>query len=140
MRKITNSIILVLTLSFLLPSCSKDDDGPSTSGNIVGKWEFFKEGERIGSTEELFLYEHQAGCAKDNITFNSDGTFDSATYDTDCSVFSSSGEYVKSGNTLTTSFGEVEIKQLDGSTLKVYETYTEGGETFTDVTVLKRAN
>lgn len=145
MKKMKNLSKVALFLFFAsasLTSCTKDDDGPSTSGNIVGQWEFYKEGERVDGKEYLDLYQHSAGCNNDYVVFSNTNSFESTNYNADCSVDSSTGTYTKIGNTLTTTFaGEsfsVEIKQLDKTTLKIYDTYTELGETFTDVTVLKR--
>ncbi len=127
-----------------LSSCSKDDAGSATSGNIVGKWELFKTGEKVGATEELVLYSHQAGCAKDNVEFKTDGTYITKSHSSNCTVFNTTGTYNKSGNNLTTTDGSgsttVQIQELSNTTLKVYETYTDAGETFIDITVLTRAN
>ena len=72
-----NRIILfvsVLILGVNLTSCG-GDDGPSTSADIVGKWELYKIGDKDDGTEYLELYEHQAGCSKDNIEFFENGDF-----------------------------------------------------------------
>jgi hypothetical protein len=136
------SVFLLVTLSLI--SCSKDDDGPSTSGNIVGKWEFFKEGEIINGNEILTNYEHQAGCTKDNTEFNTDGSFVDSYYYEECESEISMGTYTKSGNTLTRNDGfddfSYTIVELNSTTLKVKETYNDEGETITSVTVFKRVN
>jgi hypothetical protein len=141
-----NRIILfvsVLVLGFNLTSCG-GDDGPSTSANIVGKWELYKTGDKDGGGEYLELYEHQAGCTKDNVEFLNNGNFVTTSYFDGCEFESFSGVYTKSGNTLTVNDGfditTLNIKELSSSTLKVYETYSEDGETYTDITILKRAN
>lgn len=132
---------LLVTLS--LVSCSKNDDGPSTSGNLVGKWEFFKEGEVIDGKEYLELYEHEAGCSKDYVEFTADGTSIEGEYNEDCTLDTYESIYVKSGNTITVEDGQsVQILQLDGSTLKVKSVYddTDTGNSITEIIVLKRAN
>jgi Lipocalin-like domain len=139
-----NRIILFVSLLVLgLTSCG-GDDGPSTSANIVGKWELFKTGDKDGGDEYLELYEHQAGCSKDNIEFFENGDFVTSSYFEGCELESFSGTYSKSGNSLAVDDGfdviPLKIKELSSSTLKVYETYSEGGETFTDITIFKRAN
>jgi hypothetical protein len=133
------SIFLLVALSLI--SCSKDDDGPSTSGNIVGKWEFFKEGEIINGNEILTNYEHQAGCTKDNVEFKTDGSFVDSYYYEECELETSIGTYTKSGNTLTTDDGfDVTIVELNSTTLKVKATYDDEGETITSLVVFKRIN
>lgn len=145
MKKIILLFVSVLSLGLVSTSCSKSDsEDSSTSASIVGKWELYQTGEKIGSTESLDLYMHQSGCAKDYAEFKVNGTFETKTYEVACAVSTTSGTYSKSGNSLTTTdeYGPttVVIKELSSSTLKVYDTYTDGGTTYTDITVLKRMN
>jgi predicted small lipoprotein YifL len=37
MKNVLKSLVLTMLVSVSIVSCSKSDDGPSTSGNIVGK-------------------------------------------------------------------------------------------------------
>lgn len=141
-----NRIILfvsVLILGLNLTSCG-GDDGPTTSAEIFGKWELYKTGDKDGGSEYLELYEHQAGCIKDYVVFSVDGNFINTIFFDGCEPYGYSGTYTKSGNTLTVNDGfditTLTIKELSPSTLKVYQTYSEEGETFTDVTIFKRAN
>lgn len=141
-----NRIILfvsVLVLGLNLTSCG-GDDGPSTSADIVGKWELYKVGDKDDGSEYLELYEHQSGCSKDNVEFLDNGDFVTTSYFTGCETENYTGSYTKTGTTLTVDDGfdstTLTIKELSSSTLKVYETYSEDGETFTDITIFKRAN
>jgi hypothetical protein len=141
-----NRIILfvsVLILGVNLTSCG-GDDGPSTSADIVGKWELYKIGDKDDGSEYLELYEHQAGCSKDNIEFFENGDFVTTSYFEGCESESFSGTYTKSGTSLIVDDGfdetPLSIKELSSSTLKVYDTYSEDGETFTEITIFKRAN
>lgn len=144
MRKITNSIILVLLVALLLPSCSKDEDGPDLSGDISGSWEYFQLGRRNGSAESLVPYQHQQGCNKDNVVFSASGTITTFFYDLGCELFTDNGTYTRNGaNLVITESSEtrsLEIKELTSTTLKVYETYTEDGLTITEITVFKKVN
>ncbi|GEC79847.1 lipocalin family protein [Flavobacterium aquatile] len=142
-----NRILLflsVLVLGLNLTSCG-DDDGPSTSGEIVGKWELYKMGSLIDGDEELYLHQHVTGCTKDYIEFKSDGTLERKRYGVVCQeVESNSGIYVKTGNNIQTTFGgstptSGKIKELSDSTLKVYFNYELEGIKYTSITVLKKA-
>jgi Lipocalin-like domain len=141
-----NRIILFVSLLVLglnLTSCG-DDDRPSTSGDIVAKWEWYKVGDKDDGSEYLELYEHQVGCTKDNVEFSSNGNYIDSSYFDGCESDSYSGTYTKSGNVLTVNDGfdltTYTIKELSSSTLKVYETYSEDGETYTDIIIFKRVN
>ena len=144
MKNLSKTLIVLFLTAFTFSSCSDEEDGPTTSGNLVGKWEFFQEGEKIGSNENLVSYAHQAGCTKDNVEFKADGTVVNKLYEIECELFEDEATYTKSGNSLTivdnSGTTELSIQELTSTTLKVYSTYNEDGETITDVTVLKRVN
>lgn len=144
MKKRILLFAFVLTSLLTFNSCSSDDNSPSTSGNIVGKWEYYKEGEIVNGNEYLDLYVHSAGCTKDYSEFKSDGTFVDYYYNDVCSLNTDSGTYSKVGDILTRDDGfdaqQYTILQLDNSTLKVKFTYTDAGETFTSVLIFKRIN
>lgn len=143
MKKRIILFLSVLLIGLSLSSCG-GDDAPSTSGDIVGKWEFSKEGEIINGNEMLYNYEHQLGCAKDNIEFKADGTYADFYFYEGCELEISFGEYTKSGTTLFTDNGfetfETTILKLDSTTLKVKTTYNDEGEIYSEVYVFKRVN
>lgn len=131
------ALFLLVTLSFT--SCSKSDDNSATSGNIVAKWNYSKEGEIVSGQEVLTDYQHEAGCTKDNVEFKSNGTFTFTEYGTNCVVSTYNGTYTKSGDTVVaTALGSsttLTVLQLDASTLKVKYTDTFDGTTTTHVEV-----
>lgn len=140
-----NSFILfVSVLALSLISCSKDDDSVSTSGSIVGAWEYSKEGKVIDGKEYLSNYENQTGCPKDVIGFYVEQTFEEVKFDVNCTFERKYGYYYKSENTITyikdDEFFSYTIKQLDLKILKLYSTYTENNQTFTNVIIYKRVN
>ena len=54
MKKRILLFVSIVSLSLAFNSCSSDDDsGSSTSGTIVGEWEFLKEGTIVSGTEFL---------------------------------------------------------------------------------------
>lgn len=145
MKKVTKAVLFLFVASLSLSSCNKDDDNNavSTSGNIVGKWEYSKEGTIVAGKEYLTDYEHEAGCSKDYVEFKADGTSIDGEYDEDCTLDTYSSTYVKSGNTITVEDGQsVQILQLDASTLKTKTVYDDSdtGNSITEIYVFKRTN
>jgi hypothetical protein len=138
MKNVLKSLVLTMLVSVSIVSCSKSDDGPSTSGNIVGKWEFFQEGASNNGQESLQPYEHTTGCSKDFLQFTATNVIDTSYEGSACTEFSDTGAYTKVGNTVTVDGESVTILQLDGSTLKVRATYSDGGTTVNFISVLKR--
>ncbi|AWA30816.1 hypothetical protein HYN48_12410 [Flavobacterium magnum] len=136
MKNILKVAVLVLSMSFV--GCSSDDDEAS----IVGKWNFSKEGLAAQGQEVLTDYTHATGCTKDNVEFKADGTISETYYDDACAASTSNGTYTKSGNTVVVTMDGVattyEVKQLSGSTLKVYDTESIDGQSFTNVTVFTK--
>jgi hypothetical protein len=133
------SALTIVSLS--LTSCG-DDDSDSTSGSIEGKWAYNQIGAKLNGKEQLIDYPYnQTGCDKDYIEVDAT-TIKYASHDTDCSVDIDSETYTKSGNTITTGTGEdavtSKITKLTGSELKIESTYTEGGETTTEVTTFTK--
>ena len=131
------ALFLLVTLSFTSCNKSDDNDGSTTSGNIVGKWNFSKEGGIVNGQEVLGDYQHQTGCAKDNVEFKSNGSVVSTEYSTNCAASTFTASYAKSGDTVTvTTSGDstvLTILQLDSTTLKVKYTDTFEGTTTTYV-------
>lgn len=124
MKKL-NLFALAILSSFAI-SCSSDD-GPTTSGDLLGKW-YYKEYKVAGQT---IPYDDHEVCGKDYIQFNEDGT--GANVDIwDCNVDSAFFTYTKSGNNITvTSDGAsatAKIVELSASTLKVKVNYDFDGD------------
>lgn len=143
MKKTLSILLFFVSTSLLFTACSSDDDsGATTSGELVGKWEFFQEGSIVNGQEDLETYEHAAGCSKDNLEFVAGGVFKSNffdNFDTPCELFVAQGTWSRNGNMVTaTMLGEtqtIEILTLNATTLKVK--YEVDGEVFVDV--LRRA-
>ncbi|MFD2909825.1 hypothetical protein ACFSX9_13890 [Flavobacterium ardleyense] len=143
MKKRISLFVSVLILALVSTSCSKDDDGPS--GNIVGKWEFFKEGVVVNNVESLEFSSYTDGCSKDFTEIREDGTLSTTFYyETNCLSEIIDATYTKSGNSLIISQGgqtrEDIIKELTQTTLKLYYTETSGGVEITKAKVFKRIN
>jgi hypothetical protein len=128
---------LAILSSFAI-SCSSDD-GPSTSGDLIGKW-YFKEYKVQGQT---IPYDDHEECGKDYIQFNNDGT--GANVDVwNCEEDIASFTYTRSGNTLTiTSDGvsdTVQITELSSANLKIKTTsdFDDDGDDETVIIVLTK--
>jgi len=119
-------VVALITLSF---SCSSDD-GPTTSGELTGKW-YYKEYKIAGQT---IPYDDHEACGKDYIQFNADGT--GANVDIwDCEIDAAPYTYTRTGNNITVSSdGEsdtAQITELSSTTLKikrVYDFYDDGND------------
>ncbi len=136
MKKL-NLLSLAVLSSFAI-SCSSDD-GPSTSGDLIGKW-YFKEYRVFGQT---IPYDDHEACGKDYIQFNADGT--GANVDVwDCAEDVASFDYTRSGNNLTiTSDGAsdtVQITELTSARLKIKTTsdFNDDGNDETVIIVLTK--
>ncbi|MBP8156991.1 MAG: lipocalin family protein [Flavobacterium sp.] len=124
MKKL-NLLSLAILSSFAI-SCSSDD-GPTTSGDLLGKW-YYKEYKVAGET---IPYDDHEACGKDYVQFNADGT--GANVDIwDCQMDAAFFTYTKSGNSITaTSDGvsdTVQIVELSATTLKVKISYDFDGD------------
>ena len=132
------SLLTLAILSSFVISCSSDD-GPSTSGELTGKW-YFKEYRVFGQT---IPYDDHEECGKDYLQFNADGT--GANVDVwDCVEDVASFEYTRSGNNLTiTSDGVtdvVQITELTSTKLRVKTTsdFDDDGDDETVIIVLTK--
>ena len=120
---------IVVALTTLAFSCSSDD-GPSTSGELTGKW-YYKEYKVAGQT---IPYDDHEACGKDYIQFNTNGT--GANVDVwDCEDDIAPFTYTRTGNSITVSsdgFSDTaQITELSSTTLKikvVYDFYDDGDE------------
>jgi hypothetical protein len=138
MKNLLKSLALTLLVTVSLVSCSKDDDGVSTSGELLGKWEYSKTGIAVNGQEQLENYEHQAGCSKDFVEFTATDLIDTDYFGSNCTEFTDSNPYTRSGNTISSGGESATIVQLDNATLKVKGTYTDNGITYNFITVYTR--
>ena len=110
-------LVALVVLSISVFSCSSDE-GPSTSGELTGKW-YNKETKTMGHT---IPYDDHEECGKDYLQFNADGT--GAFVDIyECSPYSEPFTYIRSDNNITVtdgSFSETaKIVELSSTTLKI---------------------
>ena len=119
MRKIY--LVGAVALSLFLKSCSKDD-GPTTSGDLLGKW-YWKEYKVAGQT---IPYDDHEECGKDYLQFNSNGT--GANVDIwDCTPDVGVFTYTRAGNNITVTSDGIsdtgQIIELSSTTLRVKTSY-----------------
>ena len=135
------ALLFVAVLAVGVTSCSKDDDAAGAS--LEGKWEYSKEGGIIQGQEVLTPWQHAAGCTKDFTLITATTIVNSEFSGSDCSEYNDTETYTRNGNTITVNRdGDIftgTILQLDNTTLKIKgEEMTEGGITYSDVTVYTR--
>jgi hypothetical protein len=128
MKKRVLLFVSIVSLSLTFNSCSKDDDSSSsTSGTIVGEWEFLKEGTIVSGTEFLLPFEHTSGCTKNYIEFKSNGIAEDYYYEKpsgSCVEYVDEATWTKEGNALSVNYGggdffDSEIMILNSTTLKI---------------------
>ena len=128
MKKRVLLFVSIVSLSLTFNSCSKDDDSSSsTSGTIVGEWEFLKEGTIVSGTEFLSPFEHTSGCTKNYIEFKSNGIAEDYYYEKpsgSCVEYVDEATWTKEGNALSVNYGggdffDSEIMILNSTTLKI---------------------
>lgn len=122
------SICLLLVVTLLMVSCSKDDE-PSVAieeqPTIVGTWDWSKTGyiDTAGNITNLTTYPHSCSTNKNNWILTATGDFTSTEYYSDCSNDYSIYQYTLSGSTLNytngTTFGSYDIVSLTTTSLKV---------------------
>lgn len=143
MKKLFLSALIVCVTQ--LTSCSSDSDSNTDSISIVGKWEYFKEGIKVGDNENLMPYDHfNESCGKDFLEFKSNNVLLHNEYDSNCDLNSyNDGTYTRTGNTISLDNGSggvvnATIKELTNSTLKYYIPSTDGGTAVTRVLLLQK--
>jgi hypothetical protein len=133
---------LVLGLTFT--SCSKDEDG--AVGSVEGKWSYSKYSMTSGgiTTPEQDYMDNEAGCSKDYIELLASGVSNEGDYfGSDCALDITTGTWAQSGNTVTLSIPgddslELTVVSVSSTKLKVKETYTDVGTTYTiNLTLVK---
>lgn len=102
-----SALLMVLGFS----SCDKDDDKYELpAATLTGKWFYSKVGTTIGGAEVLGDYDgNETGCSKDYIELGNGGQYADVDYDsTDspCEVFTDTGSYAVTGNTVVIDTGE----------------------------------
>lgn len=152
MKKIKIVLFIVLAMGTLLSSCSSDDNNENVQGNIIGKWIFTKKGFIVNGQENLEDYPYVEECGEAGrpyMEFYTNGTFKDVVFYHllgECKETIETGTWEKNGNTLTTVFdfdgltNVMTIISLTNNELKETYTYTEEGETITEVYLYKRAN
>ena len=129
MKKI--KLMVMVVLSGLTVSCS--DDGPSTSGELIGKW-YFKETRVEGET---IPYDGHEDCGKDYIQFNSNESGSGRSVDVfNCEEFDETFSFIRSGNNITLFYGggggdpdlTSRITELSSTTLKIKRNYDYDGD------------
>jgi len=139
-----SAALVVLSLN----SCSSDDNGGVSKSKLVGKWEFSKQkfsaaGQAMGPEQDYD--DNEAGCSKDYLMFNADGTIVSGDYfNSDCDLDTTNGIWSLSGKDLTITDGSdvtvMKVSSVSSSKLVIKNTYTEMNVTWTDqYTLLKVA-
>lgn len=145
MKKRILLFVSIVSLSLTFNSCSKDDDSSSsTSGTIVGEWEFLKEGVIESGVELLDPYQHTSGCTKDYIEFKSNGIAEDYSYEKpagSCIEYVDSATWTKEGNALSVNYGggdffDGEILTLNSTTLKIR--FTDDGGTINVVEFVRK--
>ncbi|WP_269234650.1 lipocalin family protein [Flavobacterium flavigenum] len=142
MKKITILFLSVLTLGLSVASCSSDDDNDGASASVEGKWELSQEGAIVGG-KEILVDAENGSCGKDTYEFTNDGKVKETTYysnDGKCEAETDNGTWTKNGNTLTVKFtgdtqGDSYEIEVSSNKIKLKETYTEGGQSYTYVYV-----
>lgn len=143
---LTTRIAVFLSFSMLMMQCSKDEETPQTAADkIIGSWlmtadtyspayDYFGSGQLI--TEAFPLYD---ACEKDNLLIfktNSEGVFDESALKCDPSdpqTIPFLWTITTNGTVLNISaIADLEIAQLDGTTLKLKTTFVESGVTYTN--------
>jgi len=128
MKKVSILFVSALALGMVFTSCNKDEDSSSTpAASLEGKWNFSKDGGIVGGQEVLVDYDgNEAGCTKDYIMINTNGTITSVDYDSfdaPCELFTDSMTWTRSGNIITVTDGvdvyTQEILSLTSTELKV---------------------
>ena len=148
MKKFSVLLLSVLFVSFSFTSCSSDDDNNGGAGDatLVGSWEFSKSGYLVEGEEILEDYDHWAPeCGLDHIVFNANNTGFAVEYDIwddECEEWEDAFAWTLNGDVLTIEddedSAELDVIELTGSTLKVYEEVDFMGESMTIVLVLNK--
>jgi len=120
---IKNTLIFSLLASFVLFSCSSDDDN-GAKASIVGKWAFVN----TVVNGVPIPYDDHEDCGKDYIELKADGTYVSIDV-WDCEEYvDDSGTYTYEGNTITIDGQSTEVIKLTNSELSIKGTEDFDGD------------
>jgi hypothetical protein len=141
-------VLTAFAVATMFTSCSSDDSsGPSTKGDLVGKWEFSKQSfTGLGQTSPEQDYEGNVpGCAKDYLQFNADGTGVEGDYVQGCDLISTAIGWSRNGKTISigNADGDIvsgEIIELTASKLRVKSQESISGVPVTVNVTFTRAN
>ncbi len=126
-----NIFIFSLLASFVLFSCSGDDDS-GTQASIVGKWAYVD----TVVNGVSYPYDDHEPCGKDYIEFKSDNTFISVDI-WDCEVdIDDQGNYTFENNTLTINGEAVTVSELTQAKLSLTGTEDYDGDGSLDDIIL----
>lgn len=135
----------IMALSF--SSCSDDDKGSSVSEEkLVGKWNFSTVKIASGghSLGEQPHYENEDGCPNDYFQINADNTIVWGDYWIGCDLEEYSGTWALDGKNMNVTIdGEsqnVKVSSVSASKLKIVQTYSEGGVSYTETTTFNKVN
>ena len=137
MSKLSVLFVAALALGMSFASCNKDDDNASAA--IEGKWYFSKFAYTIGTTAIPETdYPNACSSKKDFIELKTGAVSIEGFYNSGCVLDQSTSTWSKSGNTLVLDGESFEILSLTDTTIKVKQSYTEEGETVSEVTTLTK--
>lgn len=140
MKKQSILFLSALTLvGAITTSCNKDDDKYELpAATLTGKWFYSKVGTVVGGVEVLGNYDgNEDGCSKDYIELGNNSNYANVDYDSadsPCEVFTETGTYAVTGNTivvdtgdgaitgtlLNLSYTELKVKDNDSGIIIVY--------------------
>jgi hypothetical protein len=136
MKKLSVLFVAALALGMSFVSCDKDDDKDAA---IEGKWYFSKLAYTYGTTAIPEIdFPNACSTKKDFIELKTGGVSIEGSYDSECVLDQYTSTWSKSGNTLVLDGENFEILSLTNTTIKVKSSYTEEGETVSEVTTLTR--
>lgn len=147
MKKNSYSLLFFLVVIFIFSSfkTSGIDDNDLQSSSLVGTWQFSKVGVVENGRELLESWDGIPECKTEHIIFKADQTGASVEYDEwdgDCEElktpfeWSLTGEMLKFGS--QGDFSEVQVVELTGRVLKIYEEDQWNGETVVSVLLFTR--
>ncbi|WP_159800349.1 lipocalin family protein [Flavobacterium sp. MK4S-17] len=124
-----NKLFALGFAALFMVSCSDDDnEAVIRKSELTRTW--YPASYKVGNT--VTPHDHQAGCNRDNISFDEEGSFMQVEYAEGCAVTTSTGEYSVSGNRITINIGEQTtvgtIKELTENKLVVVTKYDFDGD------------
>ncbi len=146
MKSIKLMLATALLAGFSFTSCSDDDGGSSTGGNIVGKWTPTKTVTSVNGRNDSKNYaDNEPGCDKDYTEFVTGGQVKEVVFfknaSSVCTEDAQTGStWSKADTTLIINSQSYEITRLTGSELTIKSTVTTGGATLSVTEYYNRVN